>query len=64
MHQYSVSRQLPRQADQAEIASSVRVDDTSASDSNGAMRFQMLGCVLTHVAIRLRLALLGCISVW
>ena len=61
MHQYSVSGQLPRQADQSKSASSVWVDDTSASHSSVAMRFQMLGCVLTHVATRLRVVLLGCI---
>ncbi len=34
MHLYTVSAQLPRQADQGKIASSVRVDDTSASHSS------------------------------
>ena len=62
MHRCSVSGQLPRQADQGETASSVKVDDTRASDSSVTMRSQMFGCVVMHVANRLRLVLPGCVS--
>lgn len=49
-------------ADQGEVASSVRVDETNASDSSMAMRSQMLDGVLMHITTRLRFVLLGCIS--